>query len=155
MILGFTGTRKGLTPAQRAALPSVLACLPERVLHGGAEGADEEFHKYLYSIVNNQYSALSLEIYPTASRAHLWSDDWSIDKCWAEVIVHPQMNPLDRNRLIVARCDALLACPAEPKEVIRSGTWMTIRAARKLGKPITLLFPDGSIQQENSCLTQP
>jgi len=30
-----------------------------------------------------------------------------------------------------------------------SGTWATIRYARKVGKPVTIIYPDGEIQEEN------
>jgi hypothetical protein len=33
-------------------------------------------------------------------------------------------------------------------EVVRSGTWATVRYARNWEKPITLLMPDGTIKQE-------
>ena len=39
MILGFTGTRAGLTPQQREGLASVFAVLPDQLMHGGAVGA--------------------------------------------------------------------------------------------------------------------
>ena len=45
MILGFTGTRKGCTPPQLAALRSFLGLYrPGVLLHGGAVGADAEAH---------------------------------------------------------------------------------------------------------------
>jgi len=47
MILGFTGTRKGWTTAQARAVRGCLASLPAGAIHGGAEGADEEFDTYL------------------------------------------------------------------------------------------------------------
>jgi hypothetical protein len=142
MILGFTGTRKGLTPQQRAALPSVLAALPERVLHGGAEGADTEFHNILRKID----STVAIEVYPASlARQRTW-----VTLRAPEIqtfILHWEL-PLERNRLIAARCDHLLACPAEPTEQLRSGTWTTVRYARAAGKPITILNPDGSVTEE-------
>jgi hypothetical protein len=146
MILAFTGTRKGMTAAQRAALPSVLAALPERVLHGGAEGADEEFDTWL---VERGMSTLSIEIWPC---------NWDRDDFWRRSgkyhgASRPGVNPiipdpLLRNRVIAERCDALLACPAETTEQLRSGTWSTVRYARKAGKLITIIAPDGTVREE-------
>jgi len=38
----------------------------------------------------------------------------------------------------------LWAIPGEFKEVLRSGTWSTIRYARKKGKKVLIIWPDGS-----------
>lgn len=74
-----------------------------------------------------------------------------------EIIVHPPINPvkrafckgyhlqmpprgyLDRNRDIVDASECLLAVPKGYEEV-RSGTWSTVRYAKKVGKPVHLLF---------------
>ena len=141
MILGFTGTRRGMTTYQKTNLRHAVAILPERVIHGGAEGADEEFHNFIYRTISKETNVLSMEIYPTANRTHLWEDDFSIDKCWGEVVVHDPMDPLVRDRIIAGRCDHLLAAPATVNEVLRSGTWATVRYARKAGKPVTILLP--------------
>lgn len=48
---------------------------------------------------------------------------------------------LDRNKDIVDECDLLIAAPKGP-ETQRSGTWSTVRYARRIGKPVIIL--DGS-----------
>lgn len=166
MILGFTGTRQGLTSAQRAALPSVLATLPERVLHGGAVGADTQFDAWLCDLEIRSARPLTederdarwtpriliisiprchVEVYPIGPKR--W-DYWDHLQCERRFIHYFNSDPLARNREIVARCDHLLACPAEPDEQIRSGTWATVRYARAAVKPITLLLPDGTVREE-------
>jgi hypothetical protein len=56
---------------------------------------------------------------------------------------------LDRNKDI-ARCGhALLACPAEPEEQSRGGTWSTVRFARKIGRTVVLFLPNGQIVQRD------
>jgi hypothetical protein len=147
MILGFTGTRRGMTPAQRAALPSVLAALPERVLHGGAEGADEEFHDWIAEHIQNGFKWMECSIYPSSDvRWRYWLDH-GVNEQFRSFDVHMPEAPLTRNRIIAKRCDHLLACPVEADEQLRSGTWATIRAARKLGKLITLILPDGTARE--------
>jgi predicted Rossmann fold nucleotide-binding protein DprA/Smf involved in DNA uptake len=63
------------------------------------------------------------------------------------VVKHPPKPPgtakelLARNRDIVAAVDVLLATPRTAKEVLRSGTWATIRYARKAHVRVLLLEP--------------
>jgi hypothetical protein len=53
-----------------------------------------------------------------------------------------------RNRAIVAESDVMIACPAEPEEQPRGGTWATVRMTRKAGKPLALVLPDGTVRYE-------
>lgn len=148
MILGFTGTRLGMTPAQRVALPSVLATLPERVLHGGAEGADEEFHIFVWNRSMRQLvSRLAIEVYPIGEARRVeWREMFGHER---GVTLHVETDdPLARNRIIATRCDHLLAFPDSARERMRSGTWATVRYARAAGKPVTLVLPDGQVREE-------
>jgi predicted Rossmann fold nucleotide-binding protein DprA/Smf involved in DNA uptake len=51
---------------------------------------------------------------------------------------------MDRNARLVALGDMLLAFPATRAEELRSGTWSTIRRARKAGKRIVIVPLDGT-----------
>lgn len=150
MILGFTGTRQRMTPAQRAALPSVIAVLPQRVLHGGAIGADTEFHDFI--MTQPLPCGVAIEIYPAdEERQRFWvAQSHDVFYSGRDFLVHPVYDPLKRDGIIAYRCNALLAAPISMNEERRSGTWSTIRRARKFGRPITLLLPDGTIQQEQA-----
>jgi hypothetical protein len=55
---------------------------------------------------------------------------------------------LERNKKMVDNSELLLALPIGV-ETLRSGTWSTVRYARKLGKPIVIIWPTGSITKEN------
>jgi predicted Rossmann fold nucleotide-binding protein DprA/Smf involved in DNA uptake len=57
------------------------------------------------------------------------------------VIAYPATkgHELERNHLIVAACDVLNAAPLQDEEILRSGTWATIRYARKAGKTVIQL----------------
>jgi hypothetical protein len=46
---------------------------------------------------------------------------------------------LARNRRIVEHSGVLVAAPETDHEKIRSGTWMTVRYARKCAKPVVML----------------
>lgn len=57
-----------------------------------------------------------------------------------QVVEHPAGgDPLARNREIVAAVGLLIAAPDTAVEYLRSGTWATVRYARKAGKPIVIL----------------
>lgn len=141
VILGFTGTREGMTQAQRAALPSVVSALPERIIHGGARGADAELHAWLLMA---GMAPGSIDVWPASL------DRWSF---YADTgaVVHPIAAPLARDHIIAKNCDRLLATPRTMTEIIRSGTWATIRYARKARKPITIVLPNGTIREERWC----
>lgn len=145
MILGFTGTRNGLTAAQRNSLGSVFEMLPDQLIHGGAIGADTEFDEWFKR--NAWSTTLKVDIYPADQRRReYWLFKYGTDFPWLEI--HQAMPPLDRNQIIAQRCDHLLACPHTFEQQLRSGTWATVRYARAAWKPITLLLPDGTIKRE-------
>ena len=50
---------------------------------------------------------------------------------------------------IVDESDFLIGTPKGFCEELRSGTWSTIRYARKKGMEITIVYPDGSVKIEN------
>ena len=54
--------------------------------------------------------------------------------------------PLARNRTIVDVSDLVVATPGEEEEVLRSGTWATIRYAKKQNRPLIIIFPSGKFQ---------
>jgi hypothetical protein len=54
---------------------------------------------------------------------------------------------LDRNKDIVKSCDLLIAFPNSKEEQIRSGTWSTMRFAKKIKRKMIIIFPDGSKEE--------
>lgn len=54
---------------------------------------------------------------------------------------------LARNHKIVDAAQEMIATPGEFEEQLRSGTWATIRYARKVGKPVHVILPDGRLQR--------
>jgi len=56
--------------------------------------------------------------------------------------VLPAKPYLDRNRDIVAAVSRMLACPKEREEQLRSGTWATVRYARKAGNLYRIIYPE-------------
>lgn len=155
MILSLTATRAGLSLAQRATLPGLFATLPAILVHGGAVGGDEEVDAFLAPLFARDREArrrspdaifpafIPIEVYPEHRRGR---EHWIYVAPFRELrAVSWPDEPLARNRTIVRRGDRLLAFPATEEEELRSGTWMTVRFARKLGRPVTIVTPSGKV----------
>lgn len=140
MIVGFTGTREGCTPAQGGALARLVRDWEDMTEfhHGAAFGADTEAVTHVaYYQPGAAIHARPCDIKGASSYAALS----------ASQVTHPARRPLDRNGDIVAACAALVVCPAGP-EVMRSGTWATVRRARKARRRMVFVWPDGSVTTE-------
>lgn len=134
---GFTGTRHGMTDAQKVALRKFLDGGAGHFHHGDCIGADSDAHdiadKCGYAIILHPPSDYRL-------------------RAWRKVPPHmmkPEQSYMARNRRIVDDTVALIAAPAEMEEQPRGGTWSTVRFARKQGKSVVLIFPNGSIRQSS------
>lgn len=129
MVVGFTGTQQGMSEAQKEALHATLAWLqPEMFLHGDCVGADAEAHQ----LVQRVFPACRIILYPCDIH-------WKRAHCADPYACYPPMKPLERNQVIAERCEILIAAPFENAEILRSGTWSTIRRARKAGKVVKIL----------------
>jgi butyrate kinase len=134
--IGFTGTRRDLPHAQALALARILtACQPSELHHGDCIGADALAHQIAKALgwrVVSHPGQVAVIL-----RANMVADE-----------IRPARPPLDRNDDIVSETARLIACPGSDHEEIRSGTWSTVRTARRLGKPRTIVWPDGRVDEE-------
>lgn len=130
---GFTGTQAGMSAAQRGALRIFLCGTSGEFHHGDCIGGDSDGHDIAqgcgYWIVGHPPSNGELRAFR---------------KCDALRQPKPYLH---RNRDIVDDTVALIAAPKEFEEQSHGGTWYTVRYARKLGRAIMLIFPDGTIKQ--------
>lgn len=145
MKIGFTGSREGGTSLTfRVFNNLVLNQFVDAVEfhHGCCVGWDEQACNLVGYCKGRNPDFLRI--------AH--PGDWpSLTSEWAREnseAVHPWKKNLDRNRDIVDACDWLIACPRTQAEERRSGTWATIRYARKKGRRITIINPDGTLTEE-------
>lgn len=128
MKIGFTGTQKGMSQRQRQALTRLVLSL--KIIefhHGDCIGADSEAH----DIVRNVSKDIRIVIHPPANsvkRAYKKGD-----------VVRYELPYLERNMQVVQETRLLIAAPSSLQEEIRSGTWATIRYARKTSQPILIL----------------
>ena len=131
MIVGFTGTRDGMSREQGARVAQVVhEQRPTEVHHGCCVGADEELHniaRWFWPVIGHPGP-------PGPLRASLVGF----------TRVHPAKGYGDRNQDIVDACDVLVAAPKEAKEQPSGGTWQTVRRARRAGKRVIVIWPDGS-----------
>ncbi len=133
MIAGMTGTQKGATVAQQRKLAELLTAeRPSEWHHGDCTGADEQaFHiAKALGIVTVAHPADDV---PLAKRANTPSD-----------LRLPAKGALKRNDDIVEAVEKLYALPGGYTEVLRSGTWATVRRAIKAGVPVVTIWPDGT-----------
>jgi hypothetical protein len=131
--IGFTGTRQGMTPMQREVVRRVLLHATE-VHHGDCVGADAEVHELALA------GGLDVVIHPPNDaklQAH----------CDGALMVLPPKSYLARDRDIVDETDLLVATPKELKESRAprrsSGTWYCVRYARRIGRRVLIVWPDG------------
>lgn len=133
MRIGFTGARDGMTLAQRAALVELLRSLePSSFAHGDCVGADAQSH----DIVLAELPLCHIHIYPPdkdEARAFKGLAGGAL------IREYPPAPYLKRNHAIVDSCDLLIAAPRTAAEQLRSGTWATIRYARKRGTKVSII----------------
>lgn len=141
MKIGFTGTQQGMTDIQKDKLKEYLMSLSNMFTsdifeacefhHGDCIGADDQAGCIAYDI---GYIVVTHPPINESKRAFSAYD-----------IQLPAKPYLDRNHDIVDECEVLIATPKEQGEVLRSGTWATIRYARSKGKRVIKITPDGEI----------
>lgn len=135
MIVGFTGTRRGLTRDQELGLRAQLGLLAHKGATTFVHGCEPHSDRTAAQIAHGL--GLFVIGHPgPGSTGTDFDDDTKEPRPY-----------LDRNDVIVASCDVLVACP-EGEEILRSGTWATIRRARRTGTPIVLVWPDGDFTEE-------
>jgi hypothetical protein len=151
--IGFTGTRRGMTPPQAEAfynyLKGVYWTFPKDRIefhHGDCAGADAQAHAHVattYGLVTD------IHIHPpisSSARAFCELRERPHGKRAMTLVTYPVKDYLERNHDIVDAVDLLIATPKEDQEVMRSGTWATIRYARKKLKPVAIFLPSGEVR---------
>jgi len=129
MKIGFTGTQKGMTDYQKRIVCEMLVDMSvSEVHHGDCIGADAEFDTIAKSL------GIKRIVHPSTM-------DSKRAFCKAEEILKPE-HPLVRNREIVDSVQFMIATPKEIGEVLRSGTWSTIRYTRGSCRPFKIIYPE-------------
>jgi hypothetical protein len=136
MKLGMTGNRNGISECALSELKKFVETNNiSEAHHGDCVGADTDFHNLCESF------SIPIIIHPPDNNFHR-------SFCKSKSIRTPKPY-LVRNHDIVDECDVLIAFPETKTEVIRSGTWSTVRYATKNNKKVIIIFPDGEIKKIN------
>ncbi len=136
MIVGFTGSSEGMTEEQAKALWAWLGLLKQEL-----KTDDEEMEFHHGDCVGADADADDLaRIRKYKTVAHPPINEYKRAFKKSDVILEAK-EYMARNRDIAKVCDVLIATPKEAEEIVRSGTWSTVRKARKFGKEVIVLSP--------------
>lgn len=136
--IGFTGTQHGMTQKQKES----FYCLTNKfngifeiiIFHNGdCIGADAEAWEIA---LNNEWKGILHPPIKDHKRAFLEN----------AIAIMPPLDYIARNKKIVEASKVLIATPKEFTEQLRSGTWSTIRYAKKRSNKIIIIWPDGVIE---------
>lgn len=140
--VAFTGTQAGWTPQQSRVFREVFTALaPYWFHHGDCIGADAQAHDAV-SIIASSTCIYTHPCNIFGKRAFRMG-----------VACAAPLPPLDRNRVMIDHVEGslqigdgggLIATPRLMVEELRSGTWATIRYARKRKVPVHIIWPDGT-----------
>jgi len=122
--VGFTGTRQGMTDRQKLALSSLLY-----LLHGDCEEDSDDlvFHHGGEPHADQEAAMIASGVF------------WSTKKY--RPAKKDAKHLLERNHKIVDAVSILIAAPRSLAEEVRSGTWATVRYARKTMTSVIFLDP--------------
>lgn len=145
-VVGFTGTRDGCSNRQLAWLVRALG--PENyapgtltIHHGACVGADAAVHAQAVEYGHH------VEVWPPTKRNYLAVECVSPHPL---VTVHPAKPYLDRDREIDRAAEVLVALPKQneqPDRLYWGGTWYTVDFMERLLKPVTIVYPNGAVEQ--------
>jgi hypothetical protein len=140
MIFGFTGTRYGMTTHQKIHVRALLHLSlqepgPHVFHHGDCIGSDY------------QATEIAAELgYITIAHPGInprKPDSLATRAGHPSTLTLPAFPFLVRDRHIVDACQRLIATPAQDIEMQRSGTWTTVRYARKKSVPVEVVWLNG------------
>jgi hypothetical protein len=135
--VGFTGCREGMTEPQKSKVYGLLTDLYtlgfRTVRHGICIGSDWDFH--------NMCKELGFTIigHPGVNK----TGERMVNKLIKCDALHTEKYFLLRNRDIVNSCEIMIATPNTKDQSLRSGTWSTIRYAKKCKRNILVVDPEG------------
>lgn len=139
MHVGFTGTQNGMTRPQAR---SFMKFLPDLDItcghHGCCTGVDKQVHVLLMWLLGPDHIIL----HPPEDLSKV---PGGIFEYFPDKNIRDMKPYLERNHDVVDETAHLVGLPYQSKEIVRSGTWATIRYAKKTDKPVTIIWPNGDL----------
>ena len=134
--IGFTGTRHGMTPLQRAGVAAILQQVAGTggfvAHHGDCIGADAEFHDLCRELPQSFIVVHPGPLDHLPNQAGRVGDERRVPL--------PHMR---RNKNIVMASTVMIAAPFELTQQEHGGTWRTIDMARTAKRPLAIVSPGG------------
>lgn len=146
--IGFTGTREGMTIDQWYRVEWLLfrrfeTGKPNEWHDGDCIGADTQAH--------GAVERLGMNAFDIVTHGHPCNLPGDVRAFNEYDRMHEVKPPLVRNRDIVDAVDLMIAAPGGFEEVMKgSGTWATIRYARRNKKRLIIVWPDGTFTEEGA-----
>ena len=138
--IGFTGTRHGMTEKQKESTQKfIISEKFSEIHHGDCIGSDKEMHEIITNYREKEKKNIKIVGHPPKYNKYRAN-------CKCDIFL-AKNDYLTRNHDIVDSTDILIATP-ETKERLHSGTWSTVRYARKKGKKIYIIHQNGKITVE-------
>jgi len=127
--IGFTGTRHGMSKEQIDAFKEIIKSKEyDEFHHGMCIGSDKQAHDIA------KQEKIKIVGHPPSYKKFMAD-------CDCDIFMKPY-DYLTRNKNIVDETDIIVATP-DTKERVRSGTWSTVRYARKKHKKIYIIHKNG------------
>lgn len=134
-ILGFTGSKKGLTPAQLDTFARRLWSKSwAGFVHTGVGAAAQAAHFVAIA------RGLSVIVYTVDGTRGVFLPG-------ERTTLMPSRPLLLARAALVESCAVLVACPSGPENT-RSETWKDILRARAERRPVVLVWPDGTVAKD-------
>lgn len=156
----FTGTRHGMTASQRQAFTAWIESEhPDQFFHGACVGSDEQsvqvardvFDQWIYIVACPGFFMKGGQHENGGIRGEP-KERSQIAMRLSDLKMGPQTHLL-RNRHMVLTTHEVVATPWQGRELEPpmgktgiGGTWYTIQYALKLGKKVTIIWPNGDIE---------
>jgi hypothetical protein len=137
----ITGTSKGISKPQRDQLWHIFwTYAPVTLRHGDCIGADATAHSIAVA-----HGGIKIWKHPS---------DLGTKRAWCAggIPLNPEPPLMRNHRMIDAAAVAqkrVIALPAEDHEVLRSGTWSTVRYAVKQDVLVFVIWPDGHVTDDD------
>lgn len=138
--IGFTGTRHGMSDAQKEAVKAFLIAEKFNELHhGDCVGSDKDIHDMVVAYREAEEKKVKIVGHPPKYNKYQAN-------CKCDIMLAKD-DYLTRNHNIVDATDILIATP-DTKERLHSGTWSTVRYARKKDKKVYIFSKNGTMKME-------